>query len=35
MVAGQHHHIEIGSDLQHPIELGERVMEIGDGKQTH
>src|SRR5262245_18844222 len=35
MVSGQDHHIEIGGDLQHPIELRERVMKIGDRKEAH
>ena len=35
MVAGQDHHIEIRGDLQHPVELRERVMQIGYRKQTH
>ena len=35
MVSGQHHDIKIGSALQHPIELWERIVQIGSRKQAH
>jgi hypothetical protein len=34
-VARQHHHVEIGRDLEHPIELRQRIMQICYRKEAH
>ena len=35
MVAGHDHHVEIGGDVEHPVELRQRIMEVGYQEQSH
>ena len=34
-IARKHHHVEIGRDLEHPIELRQRIMQICYRKEAH
>ena len=35
MIARDEDHVEIGRHLQHPIILGERVVQVGDEEEAH
>ena len=35
MVAGHDHHVEIAGDVEHPVELRQRIMEIGYQEESH
>ena len=35
MVAGHDHHVEIAGDVEHPVELRQRIMEVGYQEQSH
>ena len=35
MIARHHHHVEIGGDVEDPVELRQRIMEIGYQEESH
>ena len=35
MVAGHDHDVEIAGDVQHPVEQGQGIVQVGDEKQAH
>ena len=35
MIAGHHHHVEIRSNIEDPVELRQRIMQIGYQEEAH